>query len=59
MSRRHHVWGCVHEDRAKAEETIKRLKAMTGIPRVRVLFAHDKLFVKEGKGYWPDKIASL
>ncbi|KAI0717290.1 beta-lactamase-like protein [Cerioporus squamosus] len=55
----HHRWGCIHEDRAKAEETIERIKALVATPRVRVLLAHDRPFVKEGKGYWPDKIASL
>ncbi|RPD63698.1 Metallo-hydrolase/oxidoreductase [Lentinus tigrinus ALCF2SS1-6] len=55
----HHMWGCIHEDRASAEQTIERLKAVAATPRVRVLLAHDKPFVKEGKGYWPDKIASL
>ncbi|RPD63694.1 Metallo-hydrolase/oxidoreductase [Lentinus tigrinus ALCF2SS1-6] len=55
----HHVWGCVHEDRGKAEETIERMKVLAGTPRVRVLLGHDKPFVKEGKGYWPDRIESL
>ena len=59
----HALWGCIHENRAQAQENIERIKALTGLPRVRVLLAHDKPFVQaneaEGKGYWPDKIESL
>ena len=55
----HHIWGCVHEDRAGAEQHIERIRALTATPRVRVILGHDKPFAKEGKGYWPDKIASL
>ncbi|KAI1785392.1 beta-lactamase-like protein [Ganoderma leucocontextum] len=59
----HHKWGCVHEDPAKAQETIERIKALVGYPRVRVLLAHDVPFVNanaaDGRGYWPDKIESL
>ncbi|RDX48030.1 Metallo-hydrolase/oxidoreductase [Lentinus brumalis] len=56
---RHPVWGCIHKDRAKAEETIEHMRTLAATPRVRVLLAHDRPFVKDGKGYWPDKIASL
>ncbi|PIL34062.1 hypothetical protein GSI_03772 [Ganoderma sinense ZZ0214-1] len=59
----HHKWGCVHEDPAKAQEMIERIKALVGYPRVRVLIAHDIPFVnanaEDGRGYWPDKIQSL
>ena len=59
----HALWGCIHENRAQAQENIERIKALAGLPRVRVLLAHDKPFVHaneaEGRGYWPDKIESL
>ncbi|TBU41374.1 Metallo-hydrolase/oxidoreductase [Dichomitus squalens] len=60
----HHVrYGCIHEDPGNAQETIERIKALAGCPRVRVLLAHDVPFAKqnakEGSGYWPDKIVSL
>ena len=59
----HTQWGCVHEDPVKAQENIERIKVLVGNPRVRVLLAHDTPFVnanaKDGRGYWPDKIASL
>ncbi|PIL34061.1 hypothetical protein GSI_03771 [Ganoderma sinense ZZ0214-1] len=59
----HSQWGCIHEDPLQAQENIERIKALGGYPRVRILLAHDKPFVNanaaEGRGYWPDKIASL
>ncbi|KAI0743392.1 beta-lactamase-like protein [Daedaleopsis nitida] len=59
----HRVFGCIHEDVGKAQETIERLKVVKTIPRVRVLLAHDRPFVEahnaDGKGYWPSVIESL
>lgn len=54
-----HIPVCMHLDLPAALANIERLKAVKDIPRVRVLLAHDVPFVKEGKGYWPEKIASL
>lgn len=59
----HRVFGCIHEDPAKAQEGIERVKALKDAPRVRVLLAHDRPFVEahkdDGKGYWPSVIESL
>ena len=50
---------CMHIDLPRSLENIERLKTVKDIPRVRVLLAHDVPFAQEGKGYWPEKIASL
>ncbi|RPD78598.1 Metallo-hydrolase/oxidoreductase [Lentinus tigrinus ALCF2SS1-7] len=50
---------CMHLDLPRSLENIERLKVVKDIPRVRLLIAHDVPFVQEGKGYWPEKIASL
>ncbi|PIL34066.1 hypothetical protein GSI_03777 [Ganoderma sinense ZZ0214-1] len=59
----HHTFGCIHEDPAKAQEAIERVKVLLEHPRVRVLLAHDSPFVNanaaDGMGYWPDTIESL
>nr|VWP01493.1 MFS domain-containing protein [Ganoderma boninense] len=59
----HHTFGCIHEDPAKAQETIERVKALSEHPRVRVLLAHDVPFVNanaaDATGYWPDTVESL
>ncbi|KII90861.1 hypothetical protein PLICRDRAFT_548759 [Plicaturopsis crispa FD-325 SS-3] len=40
----------VHQDKAKAEETIGRIKALREIERVRVLLAHDEAWYEANKG---------
>ena len=59
----HHVFGCIHVDPGKAQESIERIKAVKEMPRVRVLLGHDRPFVEahkeDGKGYWPNMIESL
>jgi len=59
------VTSCAHLDKEAAEETIRRIAALTKIPRVQVILAHDAEFYVENKdkdsessAFWPGKIAS-
>lgn len=57
-----HPHACAHTDKVVAEETIKRIKEVYKIPRVKVVLAHDVPWYEENKGgpvFWPGKIASL
>lgn len=57
-----HQHACAHTDKVVAEETIKRIKEVYKIPRVKVVLAHDVPWYEENKGgpvFWPGKIASL
>ena len=60
----HPVFGCMHLDEAASRANIERIRALSEMPRVRVLLAHDTpWFAKEKesgmKSFWPGKIASL
>ncbi|RDB18075.1 hypothetical protein Hypma_000914 [Hypsizygus marmoreus] len=56
------AYSCAHHNKEAAEEHIARIRALLGIPRVRVLLAHDEPWFEANKGgpaFWPGKIPSL
>lgn len=51
-----------HQSKESAEQTIKRVRELVRIPRVRVLLAHDKPWYDDNKGgpaFFPGTIPSL
>lgn len=53
---------CLHRDKPKAVETIKRIAQVATLPKVQVILAHDSEWYEENKGgscFWPGKIPSL
>jgi glyoxylase-like metal-dependent hydrolase (beta-lactamase superfamily II) len=51
----------MHHDRALAEDTIRRIRELLSVPRVRVIIAHDHEWYAEhkDKAFFPGKIESL
>ncbi|KXN88231.1 N-acyl homoserine lactonase AttM [Leucoagaricus sp. SymC.cos] len=57
-----HLHETAHQDKALAEETIRRVAEVMKIPRVRVILAHDLPWYeknKDGPAFFPGKIESL
>ncbi|KAF9811795.1 hypothetical protein IEO21_06407 [Rhodonia placenta] len=55
-------FGCSHRDKKTAAETIARIRALSEMPRVRVLIAHDVPWYeenKDGAAFLPGSIESL
>jgi len=55
-------FGCAHDDKEQAEESIARIKALREIPRVAVIIAHDEPWYsqnKDGVAFWPGRIPTL
>ncbi|KLO12242.1 Metallo-hydrolase/oxidoreductase [Schizopora paradoxa] len=53
---------CMHVDKVKAEDTIRRIAEVMKLPSVRVVLAHDAEWFAENRGgtsFWPGKIPSL
>lgn len=54
---------CAHSDIDAAKDTIKRIKELMKISRVRVIFAHDNEYYDKnkdtGEGFWPGSLPSL
>ncbi|KAH9944688.1 Metallo-hydrolase/oxidoreductase [Amylocystis lapponica] len=58
----HPLVGCVHGDKAVAQEHIGRVKTLSELARVRVILAHDVPWYEVNQGgsaFWPGKIESL
>lgn len=56
-----HSAGFTHQDNAKAEETVERIRALGELERVRVLLAHDEAWYEANKGgeaFFPGTIPS-
>ena len=54
--------GCCHVDKKAAERHLERMREFMGLPRTRVLLAHDEPWYKEnrdGEAFWPGKIPSV
>ncbi|KZV65137.1 Metallo-hydrolase/oxidoreductase [Peniophora sp. CONT] len=57
-----HAFCKMHTNHAEAVKTIANIHALTKVPRVRVLLAHDVPWWEETqgkKGFWPETITSL
>ncbi|PCH40013.1 Metallo-hydrolase/oxidoreductase [Wolfiporia cocos MD-104 SS10] len=55
-------YGCMHQDKAIAEETIRRIGALAELPKVQIILAHDKLWYDKHAGsaaFLPGSIDSL
>lgn len=53
--------GCIHAHKEVAAETIRRVRALSEMPRVKVILAHDDPWYQKNKGgdaFWPGKIVS-
>jgi len=55
--------GCVHAEKEAAAETMKTIRELTEMPRVKVILAHDDPWYQEnklkgGNAFWPGKIVS-
>ncbi|KAK7056828.1 hypothetical protein VNI00_002545 [Paramarasmius palmivorus] len=54
--------GCAHLDRKSSEENLARMRAFMGLPRTRIILAHDIPWYeknKDGDAFWPGKIPSM
>lgn len=54
--------GCMHANKEVAAETIRRVRELSEMPKVKVILAHDDPWYQENKGgdaFWPGKIVSL
>ncbi|KLO10872.1 Metallo-hydrolase/oxidoreductase [Schizopora paradoxa] len=53
--------GCIHVNKEVAADTIRGIRELSEMPRVKVILAHDEPWYKENKGgdaFWPGKIPS-
>ncbi|KAG6902653.1 hypothetical protein C0995_013778, partial [Termitomyces sp. Mi166 len=58
----HGFFRCAYLDKEEAERHLARMRELLGMPRVRVLLAHDEPWYNVNKGggaFWPGKIPSL
>ncbi|KAF8195443.1 beta-lactamase-like protein [Pholiota molesta] len=55
-------YGCIHDDKDKADEHIAHVRELGKLPRVQVVLAHDLSWYnlnKDGDAFWPGQIQPL
>lgn len=57
----HSRLGCMHKDKAAAEDTMRKARELLKLPRVKVILSHDQPWYEANKGgsdFWPGRFTS-